>query len=367
VVIAANSDLTFDLRNLRAAGLGLLRFDFGLYSQINTEDVLTYPYLPGYLPWLSLAAQSGVHFNTVGRGVPIVSDLIVAWLVGSSVRARGAKTHTVAAAVGLIALSPPFIVSSAVEGQIDSVAVLPAILAIRRAQWTPGARARSIGLLTGAGIAIKSFPILVVLAVFPSLHSARQRLFLVGWSALIPAILLAPFILRDPTGVTTALGYRGYPGGGGLSVVVQPSLWDNPSGVWSEATRLSQMAAPALTAVGVVASNAALWRSEPLVRLCAAVLVVSLVGFNWYLQYAVWILPFLLMAGFLRASFLVQVAMLVYVAPYVLPMWPQAAESYELVDAELTAGGTLCVLGVWGYLLVRLLASHGSTSTSKDV
>jgi len=47
---------------------------------------------------------------------------------------------------------------------------------------------------------------------------------LVVAAVAVPAILLAPFFLADPSGASAVFDYSGAPGLGGLSLVLQPDL-----------------------------------------------------------------------------------------------------------------------------------------------
>jgi len=71
----------------------------------------------------------------------------------------------------LIALGPPFVVISGYHGQIDSLAILPAVAALIVWETAPDRRALIAGLLIGVGAATKTVPGLMLLALLP--HRAR--------------------------------------------------------------------------------------------------------------------------------------------------------------------------------------------------
>jgi hypothetical protein len=168
-------------------------------------------------------------------------------------------------AAAAIAFGPSFVVSSAIEGQIDAVAILPAFVAVlvwERAE--PGRRAVVAGLLIGAGTAIKTAPILVLLALLPTAVSRREMLRLTAWAVAVPALLVLPFLLLDPSGTLETLRYGGFPGAGSVGLVLQPGLAGHYLGDYdlSSANAAVQSFGWVLTAIGVGVAALAAFRAR---------------------------------------------------------------------------------------------------------
>src|SRR5207248_4644933 len=115
---------------------------------------------------------------------------------------------------------------SAFHGQIDSVAILPAVAALSLWDRRPadGAAPIACGLLLGIGGALKTVPLLVLFALLPSARSRWEGAKLTGAALVLPVLSLVPFAASDFSATFKALRYRGLPGIGGLSLVVQPRL-----------------------------------------------------------------------------------------------------------------------------------------------
>ena len=303
---------TGDLAAFLAAVQGLQRWGLSFYGHVNAPDPAApftyrnYSYPPGYLPWLWLsvrAAGGGVRFWHLARIPPVLADLALAWLVASELGRRGASTGLRVLGTAAIAFGPSFLVSSTIEGQIDAVAILPAFLAVL--VWErgdPGRRAMVAGLLIGGGAAIKTAPFLMVLALLPTAVSGREILRVVAWAAAVPAALLLPFAIADPPGTLATFRYGGFPGAGGLSLVLQPGLARHYLGDYdlASANDALQSFGWVVTAAGVALASALAFRARlPATRAAALLwLVVYATGVNWYPQYLAWGVPFLIVAGF---------------------------------------------------------------------
>jgi uncharacterized membrane protein len=241
---------------------------------------------------------------------PIAADAALAWLVQHMVARRGGSPAARVGSAAAVALGPVFAATSGYQGQLDSVAILPALGAL--AVWDrPGAgrRALAAGLLIGAGAAVKTAPILMLVALLPTARTRREAALLVAGAAAVPLLALAPFAAADPHGVAHALRYHGLPGLGGLSLLSQPNLplgWLAAEHVRTTgfAHALTEGAAlvllPALALVALT-----LWRRRPAVDPVTAAALAWLVfyvfGVNFLMQYLVWGLPFfVLVAGWRR-------------------------------------------------------------------
>lgn len=339
VLAFATTGQPFDIRSFEIVA-NELESPKDVYSVVNREidfgeitgTLFRWPYPPGYFPWLwfsdSLAEDTGIAFHGLVQIPAILADVAIAWVVQHVLGRRGASERARLAAAGIVALGPTFLATSGYHGQIDSLAILPAVLGVMAWELRPpGRRALVAGGLIGVGAAIKTVPGLVVLALLPTARRWRERTELVGAAVAVPLVLLVPWIVFDPDGVTTLADYGGPPGAGGISLAAQPGLaerWltDDP---WrfSEVTQFLVDHSFVLNAAALAAVAAALWRLRPPPVEGALLLwlAVYAVGTGFFLQYLVWGLPFMLMAGYLRAALALQAAVLVPTFLFYLAPW----------------------------------------------
>ena len=91
-------------------------------------------YPPGDLPWLVGAAKlddwTGLPFQGVVQVPSILADLGIAAAVHYYLGMRGASEGQRVAGFALVMFGPVFIAISGYHGQIDAVAILPAVLAL---------------------------------------------------------------------------------------------------------------------------------------------------------------------------------------------------------------------------------------------
>lgn len=209
------------------------------------------------------------------------------------------------------------IANAGFHGQLDSVAVLPAALAV--IVWTRGGEHRAIeaGLLLGVAASIKTVPGLFLLALLPTAINGWERAKVTLATIAVPGLVIAPFLISDPGSVIDALSYRGLPGIGGLSLVAQPSLavaWlgRHPLALTTESDHL-QSAAGALVVIGLAVTACVLFRRRtPAPEAAAAIaLCLWLFGVNYALGYVIWGLPFLLLAGWVWQSVLLEALLVV--------------------------------------------------------
>jgi hypothetical protein len=322
LALAATTDgNSFDLGSLRAASDLLTSGDpFALYSNVAVEgsifDLVRWPYPPGYFPIVlladALASVTGVPFERVVRVPPILADLAIAYVLFAVLSPmRGQRFALAAAAIVLV--GPSFVANSSAHGQLDSVAVLAPLIAVvlwdrdidRRWLWC--------GLLIGVGAAIKTPMGLLVLALLPTTVSLREAVRVLGVAVAVPVLLLVPFLVSSGGDTVEALSYGGLPGVGGLSLLVQPGLataWlGSGSFELNPVSDALHTIAPALTLAALGATTYVLWRRRVSAIPAAAIVVLVLwvMGVNFALGYAIWGLPFLLLAGRLRLAVLIQV------------------------------------------------------------
>jgi Glycosyltransferase family 87 len=361
--LALSTDgVAYDLESFGLVADALEQHGFDVYSAVNGGEFPRWPYPPGYFGWILAAdginGATGLGLFALYRLPAIAADAAIAWLVQDFLRGRGASEWSRLAAAGLVALGPSFIAISGHHGQIDSVAILPAVAALVVWERSGPNRALTAGLLIGAGGAVKTAPLLMLVALLASARSIREALTLVAGAAGLVAALTLPFAVADPGGVEIISRYRGGVGLGGIGLLVQPELalgWlglgsGEPTAV---ATALREDGGP-ITAVAVLATGAFLaWCRAP--ALTAAILVwlsVYAFGVTFFLQYMVWGIPFFLMAGYVREVALLQglllpPTLLTYIGPsaewqawalYVVPMigvWLALASAYVLTARRL--------------------------------
>jgi hypothetical protein len=190
--------------------------------------------------------------------------------------------------------APIFVAHSSHHGQLDSVATAFGLAALW--VWTrPGTPRRALvaGLLLGVGGAVKTVPLLLVLALSPSARSWRERLQLAGAAGAVWLLAVLPFTLAAPEATREALSYRGVPGYGGLSLVLL-KLGADDAFLYLYEHSQSLLLAPALLVATVVMHRR---RAEPLTAALVVWLVVYVFGFNFFQHYLIWALPVLLALG----------------------------------------------------------------------
>jgi len=174
-----------------------------------------YPYPPLYA-WilagtLDVTDQIGFSPQFSVRLPAIFADSIIAVLVFLIARRNNLR---VARRIGwLYVFNPITIMIASHHGQFDSLAYLPAVLAIWLYHLDPVSHTSA--LLLGLGGALKVSPLFLVLAWLPSLPRIRQR-FVFVFLALVP-FALSIFIgwrMAPQAFVKNVLGYRSLAEGG---------------------------------------------------------------------------------------------------------------------------------------------------------
>lgn len=314
----------FDMESYRIVGDALRDgTPFDTYDQISDGDFTRAPYAPGYWPVVAVVAwledRFGLALDFVIQLVPIAADCALAFLVWRYLGERGMGDRSRLIAAGLVALGPSIAFVSAYHGHFDAVAILPAVAAL--ILWErPSFRRRALaaGLLIGLGAAIKTMPLLMLLALLPTARSLREALVLCTAAVAVPVLMLLPFALSAPSGIGLIVTYEGVGGFGGISLLAQPELAD----IFIRGTEIdgfngatsflldfgSWLLLAALGALGLLM----LRRRTPAHQAAVAVwLTVYVLGYGFAHHYLVWGVPFFLMAGYLWQTALLQAALLV--------------------------------------------------------
>lgn len=348
----------FDIGSHRIVHDALTAHGLDVYRYVNVGG-FHWPYPPGFFPWTLLSgAPSGSQghvFDVLIRLPAIAADLALAWLVQEYLRIRGATDRARLAAAGAIAFGPVFFLVSGFQGQIDSVAFLPAVLALFAWERLDGERRALVaGALIGVGATVKTVPIFLVLALLPSVRSWREVLMLGASAVAVPVLCTLPFALATPGAPQAGLrSYHGYPGQGGPTLAFQPDLASaylkhqiaHYSGLTLSVARHATLIAVATYAL--VAAVLRRFRPPPAVGASLLWLATFALAPAFFFQYLVWGLPFFLMAGFLRASVALQLGVLVPMVLYYLEPWESDTPTYVYVPIMLV---------VWVAMLVALAA-----------
>jgi hypothetical protein len=347
VLAQTTRGLAFDIESWTAVRRALSHSALHLYAQVNPRPLYHWPYPPGFLlfvpPVALLSDVLGVGFGHLIRLPSILADGAIAWLVWWGLGTRFTRSERLLGAA-LVVFGPVFIAISSYAAQIDSFAILPAVIALlvwereagRRRAWIAGA-------LIGVAATVKTVPLAMLLALAPSARSWRELAELVLSAVAVLFASLLPFLIADAAGVLGIAHYTGVPGMGGLSLVIQPDfaqIWltrlVHPSGLESW---LFERHAALLNgvALGAFAVYAAWFRPRPRIAATVLWLVVLALGSAFFFQYLVWGLPFFLLAGYLRTTAALQALITAPMLIFYLGPWRSGAIVYPFVALMITA------------------------------
>jgi hypothetical protein len=370
--IAVRLVLAFAFYGVRSDIFGLqLTAEYFVHHPLHVYDVnehtlggTTFPpwvYPPAYLLWFAAATGlsdvTGLPWHGVMKLLPIAADVGVAVAIYVYLGWRGATERVRLAGAALVMFGPSFIAISGYHGQIDGVAILPGVLGLMAWERRPrSTRAVDAGLLIGLGAAIKTLPGLLVLALLPAAESVRERALLIGAAVAVPVIMLLPFVIADPGALDWIRSYHGFPGKGGLSLAVHPSLgWDWVAhGVTfpSPESGVSGLLADSvvgitLATVAVLAGILLRYRPAPIDGAVLVWLAIYAFTPNFFMQYLLWGLPFFIMAGYLREVAILQAVLV----PATLIYYAQNA-SGDGLGAGFAAVYVVTMIGLWLFWVV---------------
>lgn len=303
------------------------------------------------MPYIHAAElKTGLPWRYAVKIAPIVADCLVVWLI--SVIARQAAVPAPRSVALAYAVNPLSLLVVALHGQVEPVALCFALGGVALAQRRRWAGA---GLLLGAAVAAKTWPVIIAVAVLvavlrpPLRRRLRAAATIVAAGAVVPLACvgtgMAFLDTRVGATVHAAANYRSF-----IELWTWSGLLVN-TGLPNAAGYSSQLDRPAtiVLAVGVAATLYAFrGRSLPvLVTATLAATIVFISGFGP--QYLLWPLPALFMVGARWREAYVVVASLwasLFYAPQLFAT-PAAEQGY-------LAGLSWLVVAVLGAVLVGL-------------
>jgi hypothetical protein len=352
----------FDMQSFRLVRDVLDQGALNVYAAFAHRGIVRWPYPPAFFPWIWAAGRLsslGPDFAFFIRLPTIAADGAIAWLVQDTLGRCGHDPRTRLLGAAAVALGPSFIVIAGYHGQFDAVAFLPGVAAINL--WTRTDdpwRSVIAGLLIGTGGALKTVPLLLVLALLPSARSRREGVLLILSAAIPVIVVFLPFAVAGTLPSAHVLAYRGLPGAGDLSLAAQPNLAEFALGEGaprsSGLTNLlfnhgTVLIAAALVLVAVIGA-----RSRARAPQMAALLwlAVYAFGINFFFQYLVWGLPFFLMAGYVRTVVALEFVLLPPTLLFYLRPWH--SPTLVVVYAVIMIAAWLAALAAFGVLGWRL-------------
>ena len=343
-----------------------------------------YPYPPVWIVFEAaaewLARATGLPFAVLVKLPVLAAEVTIvvalARLAGPRLAAKaggrgtGAMALAPAAAAWIYALHPVAIVVGAVHGQFDSLpllAILAAVVAFERGRTDASA------LALAAGIALKSFPVLLLPVFLIRLETKARARFAV--LACVPVgLLLLPFVIGDATAVARELaGYGGVADFGWIGAW-RGWRWLMGDGLARGEARTWGALITATKAVFLLGYAAVLVRTAR--RETAAAALAVLVAFQALYgalsaQYLLWVVPLAVavaprrwIAAHAAAATVGLAGFYLFLAPGVLA--PEGADvlSREAAGTLWVAGTTACV-AVAAAWLVSLLRSPGPAPASE--
>lgn len=241
-----------------------------------------------FMPYVhALEIKTGLPWVYAVKIAPIACDALIVWLIYLLAGDRG-RNRALQYAVNPVSL---FVAS--LHGQVEPVALalaLAGILLARRERWFLA------GLLLGAAVAAKTWPVLIALAVIPVTRPRKLARLVVG-GAVVPVAMLLSGVLFLDTRVVDDLrhiaSYSSYVDNWGWAGVLVTAGQRGVGGYGSSVARLGS----ALTAAAAIAALIVFRRysteARALAVLCAALIATA--GFGT--QYLLWPLPLMLVVG----------------------------------------------------------------------
>jgi hypothetical protein len=248
-----------------------------------------------------LVQISRIPFYVVFKLWSLAADLGSAVVIYAILARTGTSRSRAAWWTWLLLLNPVSILITAAHGNLDPVTNFFSVLSLallvigrsRRWAWS--------GLSLGIASAIKPNPILLLpfFAASPGLR-LRQRVGYVLLGILPTLVLLAPFYFNDPAGVLTNLASYTGEYDFGFAAPLRAAWWLKSQSYWLPGTAGQDLTSA--SRFTFLACYFAVWcvfaGRVSLARLATLVYVLFYVLFaGLSAQYAVWVLPFAILAG----------------------------------------------------------------------
>jgi Glycosyltransferase family 87 len=289
IAIAAVLRIVFALMTSRKYTPKDARIYFKETAQLVLAGKEPLQHLPGrewnfleLMPYIhALEYRLGLPWVYAEKIAPIIADLVIVWLI-SRLATRDARTRALQYAVNPLSL---LVVS--LHGQVEPVALafaLGGILMLKRDRLVLA------GVLLGAAVAAKSWPVIILLAVLP-LTQPKRIARILGGAAIVPAACLYSgviFLHTDiPHAVVRLLSYAGYVRLWTWSGTVLLLSKTNIAGYYSPLSSTGT----ALIIIGVAVALYLLRRRPPEVRALGALCAILICTAGFGAQYLLWVLP----------------------------------------------------------------------------
>ena len=311
-----------------------------------------YPYPPVWV-WVEagcewLARHSGLSFAVLVKLPVLAAEVGIVALLARWGAARGGAARW---APWIYALHPVAVLIAGFHGQFDSLALLMVLLAVRAAER---GRHDAAALALAAGIAVKSFPILVAPVLLLRVTGSGARVRFLALALLPVAALLVPYLAHDASAVARELfGYGGVADFGwigvwrGLRWMIDGTLGRAEARHWGALI-------PAAKILFLAAYAAVLARRRAGGDLVGTVLAVFVAFQAFYgalsAQYLLWVVPLAVLrpdrwlALHAAAATVGLVGFYLFLAPGVLTP----------AEARMEPAGTVWVIGAAASLLVSI-------------
>jgi hypothetical protein len=299
-----------------------------------------YPYPPVWIAveagaeWLS--RRSGLSFAVVVKLPVLAADLGLVALLFRMGAGRGLG----ALSAWLYALHPVSILVTGFHGQFDAAALLCVLLAVF---WLEGAHVDRSALALAGGIALKSFPVLLLPFFLLAVTGGRARFRFLALATLPVVALLVPFAIADGAALRRELlGYGGVADFGWIGFVRAVE--------WLQSGVLARSEAPHWPTLVPLAKAGFLG---------AFALLFALVAARW-LRFSLDIaalavfLVFLTLYGAVSAQYLL----------WVVPFGVLVPDRYAMLHA---AGSTMALLGFYPFLAPGVLFDAAGPSPGAGV
>jgi uncharacterized membrane protein len=330
-----------------------------------------YPYPPVWMAFEAgaeaIARASGLSFAALVK-LPVLAAEVA--IVIALARLAG-RSRAAGGAAWLYALHPVAILVSAAHGQFDSLPLLAVLLAV--IAFDRG-RTDAAALALAAGIALKSFPALLLPVFLLRLDTPRERVRFAVLAGAPVALLLAPFLLADAAAVARELfAYGGVADFGwigvwrGLRWLAGDGLGRGEARHWGTLVALAKVLFFAGYAVAVVRTRRA---SLAVAALAILVAFQALYG-ALSAQYLLWVVPLAVAAAARPWAIAHAIAATIGLVGFYLFLAPGVLAPEGMDPLSRGAAGTLWVAGATGCVLVAaawlaaLLRSPGPPDASE--